>query len=149
MSPSFKRGREESLDNGYCLLYSGEAGWDTHYIGIVMGASEGCDFLCPAEGAAHLRVLIDGHSNTVAAAANDDTHLCFALFDSTGNRVPKVGVIYTLGSVGSAIKYLMPLCLKGCYDGLFVGYSGVVITYSNIHFLYGVLNIFAKLINNW
>ena len=144
MSPSFKRGREESLDNGYCLLYSGETRWDTHYIGIVMGASKGCDFLCPAEGAAHLGVLIDGHSNTVAAAANDDAHLCFAFFDSTGNRVPKIGVIYTLGSVGSAIKYLMPLCLKGCYDGLFVGYSGVVITYSYIHLFVWCFKYFCK-----
>ena len=95
MAATLEVGAEESLDEVEGGLGQDEAGGHDEHVGIIVLTGEGGDFAVPAEGCAHIGVLVGRHGNPVARAANQDSP-CGGIFrHSLRQRMRKVGIVNT------------------------------------------------------
>ena len=77
-----------------CFRRGNKASGNAKYVGIVMLPGQGSNFCLPANGGSYTLVFVGCNSNTITAAADQDTCFRFTLFNGTGNWMGKIRVIH-------------------------------------------------------
>ena len=94
------------VDDGEGCVDIDEASGDRDAVAVVVLSSEVSYLGCPAEGAAHVAVLIHRHLDAVAAAADDDAAAVGAFFEGAAHLMCEIGVVAAVGAVGAEILHL-------------------------------------------
>ena len=84
MAASFEGGVEKGGDEVEGGGLVDEAGGKGEHVGIVVLTSEGGDVMIPAEGRAHVGMLVSGDGDSVAGSANQDSTCSNILGDRIG-----------------------------------------------------------------
>ena len=137
MAATLEGGVEELVDHLQGRGFVDETGGDGDAVAVVVLTAEVGDFRRPAKGAAHVGILVDGHLNAVARAANDDAALEFATVEGTAHLMGEVGIVAALGAVCSTIFYIESTLLEMVDDFQFEFVPCMVAGYRNYFFHLG------------
>src|SRR4051794_39715942 len=106
MPATFKGGRKKQFHHSFGFVDGYEAGGDADDICVVVLAGERCKFIGPAEGCTDVLVLVGSHAYAIAAAAYQYAGSRFPFFNHRGYRVSKVGIVYTVETIGAFVRHL-------------------------------------------
>ena len=124
-----------TYDKGHIEIFGKEmtpTGYDIKKdIGIIMLACQMSDFRSPAKGGTNALMFVECHVDAVSATADGNSRITFACLDSLCQLVGEVGIIATLGGVGSVIFVRPAFYFQPTANVLFQFESGVVGTKSN------------------
>ena len=95
-------------------------------IGIVVLTRQAGDFGIPAIGRSNLLVLVQRHVDAVTAATKSNGRGDVAFVNSFAKRMGIVGIVATVGGVGSKIFYFVPIFDKLVFCKLFHFKAGMV-----------------------
>lgn len=99
-------------------------------IGVVVLARKGGYLTFPAEGAAHVRMLVGGDGDTDARTADKDSQRKRAVLHFLRHRMGKIGIIHALGAVGAEVLKTVALLAQGILKVFLELEAGVVATYA-------------------
>ena len=115
-----------SLKGGVQVLVhylAGHVGVDEtagHYqdVGIVVLTDKVGNLRNPAQAGADALMLVQGHGDTLSAAAHSYTLLYLTVLYTAGQCVAIVGIVATIRSIGAVVLELQPLLLQVFYHKL-------------------------------
>jgi len=121
-----------------------------HYqdVGIVVLTDKMGYLWDPAQSGADALMLVQGHGDTLSAAAHGYTLLYLTVLYAAGQCVAVVGVVATIGSIGAVVLVLQPLLLQILLDKLLKFKSSVITCYSN-HITLALALALASLRTAW
>ena len=90
------------------------AGHD-QYVGIIVLADEVSNLGDPAESGADALMLVQGHGDSLSAAAHGYTLLYLTVLYTAGQCVAEIGIVAAIGSIGAVVLELQPLLLQVFY----------------------------------
>ena len=82
------------------------------YVGIIVLADKMSNLRYPAESGADALMLVQGHGDSLSAAAHGYTLLYLTALYAAGQSVAVIGIVATIGSVGAVVLELQPLLLQ-------------------------------------
>ena len=96
MASSVKWSVQESVYNGKRKRRLDESRRQYEHVGVVVGACEACKLYGPADSRAYALMLVKGHADAVAAAADAYAGVIPSFFYRKRAGVGKIGVVATL-----------------------------------------------------
>ena len=103
MAAALEGGIQEDLDDFPRVFQADEPARYDDYVRVVVGARQLGDVRPPAEGGAYALVLVQGHTDTIAGAANRDARIDLAALDGFRHGVGVVRIVATVRRVGPEI----------------------------------------------
>ena len=131
MATTFEGCGEELVHNLASHIVVDESTWHNQYVGIVVLTDEMCNLWYPAQSCAHLLVLVQCDSDTLATTADSDTRINLTTLDTLGQSMTKVGIIYTRITPCTIVFYGVTLLLKVLENKLFQSEACVIASHSN------------------
>ena len=115
-----------ALEGGVQVLVhnlAGHVGIDKtagHYqdVGIVVLTDKVSYLRDPAQSGADTLMLVQGHGDTLSAAAHGYTLLYLTVLYAAGQSVAVIGIVATVWSIGAVVLELQPLLLQVFYHKL-------------------------------
>ena len=123
---SFERRREVSFNDLESEVGRNEACWKRKNVGIVVLASQLCQFDSPTESATDVRIFVYSHLNTIARSTDYDAPRIGSIVDDLSNLVSKIGIVTAFGAVGTIIDNFETFGGKKLFDLLFEFKTSVI-----------------------
>lgn len=138
MSAAFEGCFEEYVSQSPACVFVEEARRHGADVCVVVLTSQTCYLVVPAVGRADCGVLVEGHVDAVAAAAEGYAATDLSCADGRCQRVSIVGVVATFGRMAAEVFDVVAGDHKSRFDGFFHGVACVVARHSDclfVHFL--------------
>ena len=130
MATALESCAEELVHDGLGSLVVDETTWENQYVGIVVLADEMGNLLAPSQTGTNALMLVQGHGDTLAAAADADARINLAALDALAKRMAEVWVIDALVTIGTVILDRITLLLQVLQHELLHWETCVVASYA-------------------
>lgn len=119
VSASFELRPEIGFENRRGLVVGDEPRRQYTNVGIVVLFGQGGDFGTPAQGGPNRLMLVEGHADSVPAAAHRYSEIDFARFEPVCQLVCEIGVVAALFAVAAVVENLVSACAEPARNELF------------------------------
>lgn len=117
---------KESVDTLNCDFRLDETAWEDEDIGIVVSTGQTGKLGSPAESGTDALVLVEGHADTVAGAADCDCRVDDTVLDSESAGMSEIGIVAAIGRISAEIAIFDSLRFEVADDDIFEFETGVV-----------------------
>ena len=110
-----------------------EAGRHHEYVSIVVLLDELADFWSPTESCTDALVLVEGHSDAVAGAAECDAEVNLSILYSRCHGMSDIRIVHACSCVGAEVHHLVAFAGEILNQSVLVLHAGVVVTDTYFH----------------